>query len=337
MTAAGRILLTGATGFIGRRLLRSLLADGIPPDGLSCLVRDPSQLAEFGLPAAAIVQGSLADRVALDRATAAVRVTCHLAGAIKAFSRAEFLAANAQGTANLIAALEANAPRSRLVLVSSLAAAGPSVDGSGSAAPPERCRPVSEYGESKRQGELQLEGAQTLEWLVLRPPLVYGPGDSATRLLFRQALAPFVPVPRPPRPLSIIHVDDVVAAVRLAAAGTAARVFLPLDGPERLDTDVLMRMLAAACGRRARLVPLPLWLGRCGAWIAEGYCRLRGRPGIFSRDKLREVAATGWVADGGPVRRALGFAPAIGPAAGFAAVASTEGFAATVPLSPPVS
>ena len=103
--------------------------------------------------------------------------------------------------------------QAKVVLVSSLAAAGPSLDGADSNCGPAACRPVSVYGASKLQGELAF-AESGLRHLIVRPPVVYGPGDSATRLLFAQALAPLCVVPLRPRPLSIIHVDDLVAALQ---------------------------------------------------------------------------------------------------------------------------
>jgi len=209
----GLTLLTGATGFVGKALLRGLLAQGQDPATLRCLVRRPDGLAEFGLPADSIVTGDLADASALKRAAHGVTTCFHVAGVVKALTFADYLVSNAQGTANLVAALEAESANARLVHVSSLAAAGPSTDGSTSALPPDRCRPPSNYGESKRRGELAVVAAKTLRWIIVRPPVVYGPDDQGSQFLWRQAIAPLCAVPRPARPLSVISVHDVVRAL----------------------------------------------------------------------------------------------------------------------------
>src|SRR5690606_37682386 len=245
-------------------------------------------------------------------------VIVHLAGAVKALHRADYFESNAQCTERLLRA----APRARVVLVSSLAAAGPSTDGRGSGAPPDACRPCSVYGESKRQGELALlAGARPpgRAFVVLRPCLVYGPGDAATALLFRQAAAPVCFVPRRPRPLSTLFVADVVAAIRAALTRTDADdAFVPLGG-EVTDTHALLRAIAAARGRRARLVPVPRAVAACAACAADAAARVRGVPGYFSRDKVREVFAPGWVADPEPARTLLGFMARVGLQAGLAA------------------
>jgi nucleoside-diphosphate-sugar epimerase len=171
-----------------------------------------------------------------------------------------------------------------------------------------------------------VESPGEFQWLILRPPLVYGPGDRATRLLFRQALAPLTPVPWTDRPLSLIHVRDLVQAIVLAGSSSSSQRILPLEGPDRLTIHELPRAIAAACSLRAKLVPLPLFGLRGIALLADATARLRGRPGLFSRDKVREIAAAGWVADPRPAREVLGFDAEIPTRQGFRDTAREEGF-----------
>ena len=211
--------------------------------------------------------------------------------------------------------------------VSSLAAVGPSADGTGTLVTPDQARPCSQYGESKRQGELAVANSALQQWFVLRPPAVYGDGDAATRLLFRQALAPVCPVPVRPRPLSIVHVRDLVVTLHRALAIFPNRRFAPVEGPDRTDTSDLMRRIAAACGRRARLLPVPSPVARVAAGGADLWSRWRKQPSFFNRDKMREVSARGWVGDGGLCRELLGFTPQVGLDRGLREVAQLEGFA----------
>jgi nucleoside-diphosphate-sugar epimerase len=254
-----------------------------------------------------------------------VTLVFHLAGAVKALNRAGYERINHTGTRNLLAAVAARAPRALFVHVSSLAAAGPSIDGGCSARPPEQTRPVSNYGESKRLAELAV-CSSGLAWTIVRPPVVYGPGDAATRLLFRQACALRCPVPREPRPLSVIHVEDAVSALLLAAAGSAVSAIVPLDGRDRTDTHAFLRAIADACGHRARFVFVPKVLATVAAGVADCWAAVSRRPGFFSRDKVAEIHASGWVADGRVARERLAFEPAIGLQAGLREVALREGF-----------
>ena len=306
-----RILITGATGFIGRALVARLIASGRSRE-VRLLVRDRVRAAGLGLPESSLIEAALDGSPHLRQVVGEVGVVVHLAGAVRAWRGADLEVANVASTRGLLAVLP---PAARVVLVSSLAAAGPSVDGAGTAEPPDVCRPCSRYGESKRQGELALlaDGERSgRPWLVLRPGLVYGPGDAATALLFRQACGLLCPVPRRPRPLSTIDVRDVCAAIEAAIdrADVCGR-FLPIVG-EASDTGALMRAMAASRGRRARLLPLPDGVIAGAGVIADALARLRRRASYFSRDKAREITARGWIADPEPARRALGFSARIG-------------------------
>lgn len=322
------VVITGATGLLGGALVRQLLGAGLPADRLRCLVRDAERAKRAGIPPESAVQGSLEDEASLQRLVEGAHVVFHLAAALKARSRAEFDAVNARGTESLVGAMRCRAPGARIVLVSSLAAAGPSTDGSVSARPPQECRPVSHYGESKRQGELALLAHRDLPWTIVRPPVVYGAGDGATRLLFQQARAWITFVPRSDTPLSIVHVDDVARALAATVDDAARGAILPLDGPQRTTTHGMLRAFAAACNRSARLVPVPLALAAAAAHVVELGAGLLGRTSFFNRDKVREVAAPGWVADGSHIRGLLGFSPRIELAEGLRSVARSEGMVA---------
>ncbi|MGC6486435.1 MAG: NAD-dependent epimerase/dehydratase family protein [Planctomycetota bacterium] len=326
--APASLLLTGANGFLGRALVRRLLASGVASSGLRCVVRDVDRAVRAGLPAESLVRADLAAGAAgptLERATAGVDVVVHLAGALKAYRRAGFDAVNAAGTRRLVEAVRRSAPSAHVVNISSLAAAGPSLDGAGSAAPPDACRPVSHYGESKRQGELAVVESG-LDYTIVRPPVVYGPTDGATRLLFRQATALAAAAPPRPRPLSIVHADDVAEAVWRAVCARPPAACIPLDGPARTDTHALLRAIATACGRRARLLPVPMALASAAGLFADLVAAARRQPAYFNRDKVREIGAAGWVADGAAASQLLGFTPSIGLAEGLRAVAAAEGF-----------
>jgi len=324
-TSADTILVTGATGFVGGALLQGLLARGVSQERLRCLVRDSSAAVRLGIPRRLLCVGDVTRPDSLAVAATGVRTVIHAAGAVTASRRRGYRRVNTEGTRNLLSAVLAGSPGCRFVFVSSLAAAGPSVDGSAVHLPASECRPVSVYGETKRQAELAVIESGLPHWIV-RPPVVYGPGDAATRLLFKLACGRRCAVPLRTRPLSVIHVSDVTTALCAALAAEPQNAVLPLDGPQRTDTHGLMLAIAAACGRRAKLLRLPLPVVAAAATVCDVFAMMTGRSWLFSGDKVKEWRAEGWVADAAETRRRLGWRPQVELEEGLRQVAGSEGF-----------
>ena len=273
-----------------------------------------------------MVLGDLRDRAVVERAVEGAQLVFHLAGTIKGARPSDFLPVNRDATGLLADAIARRAPSAFVVHVSSLAAAGPSVDGHGTDRDASECRTVSAYGESKRLGELAMT-ERVRRFAIVRPPVVYGPGDSATRLLFRSANGPLCFVPPRTAPLSVVHVRDVVGALLAVAHCQPHGATLALDGPDRTDTHALLSAIARACGRRARLAPLPLGLAAAAAWLCDAYSRASGRLLHFNRDKVRELRAAGWVGDARRLAAMTGFHAGVRLEDGLREVALIERFA----------
>ncbi|GAA2449117.1 NAD(P)-dependent oxidoreductase [Streptomyces macrosporus] len=311
-----RYLVTGATGFVGRRLVRRLLLDG---HTVTALVRDR---ARARLPSAVdTVDGDLADGRGLRRAVAeagADRVI-HLAGTVKATRPSGYAPVNADGTRRLCEALAGLPEPPRLVYCSSLAAAGPSRPGRPrrETDPPE---PVSAYGRSKLAGELALRAvADRVPGMVLRPPIVHGPGDTeflpALLAAVRGGVLPVCGTG--PRRYSLIHVDDLCRALIAAAdrgttverAPTARGVYHVGDGVEHRHRDLAADVAALVGCRPPRTVPVPPAVAATAAWGAELVARTRGRPSMFTRDKVREARCPAWTCGHERAARELDFTP----------------------------
>ena len=195
------VLLSGATGFVGRAVLEHLLAGN---RRVRVLVRDPGRLET---PSGCgelleVRKGSLTRPESLEGIAQGVESVIHLAGEVAARRTAGFYAVNAKGTALMAAQVRRDAPRARWLQVSSLAAEGPS-DGSGD---PSRPQPVSHYGRSKLAGEAAVRAAGLENWIVYRPPAVYGSDPARCRPNLHRAgragCAPRTSVPsRPGRPV----------------------------------------------------------------------------------------------------------------------------------------
>jgi dihydroflavonol-4-reductase len=315
-----RILLTGATGFVGGHAAGRLAAAGHEVRALTRGRDDGGVLAACGAEA---VRGSLEDGGSLRAAADGCDAVVHAAGLIKAARPSDLHAVNADGTLRLLeACLRARRPPRRFVLVSSLAAQGPAAGAPlDPASPP---RPVSRYGESKLRAErIALAFADRLEVVVVRPPAVYGPGDRETLSFFRIAAAGFRPrlAGRDLR-LSLVHAEDLgdgLAAAAAAPAAAAGRVY-HLCHREVLTFGGVMDAMAAAVGTRGRAVVLPRALLRGAGAVAEVAAALLGRIPDFGRDKARELVARAWTADPSTAARDLGWT---------ARILSSEGIPAT--------
>jgi len=308
-----RWLLTGATGFIGLNLAEHLLRRG---DRVRALVRDRARAAELAAMGAELAVGDVASAETLPPAVAGVDVIVHLAGLTKALTAAELFRVNAGGT-RALAEVAAALGRPRLVLVSSLAAAGPSRAG----APrreEDRPAPVSRYGESKLAAEEHVRAfARSLEISVVRPPVVYGPRDKELLpVLFRMArTGVIVKSGFGEKRYSLVHVDDLVDLVvrttwrgrRLGAAGSEG-IYFADDGVEHRWDDVA-RATLAALGTRGVVVPLPEAAGWLAAGAATLAAQLTGKPAMLSFDKLKEIREAAWTCSSDRARRELGWEP----------------------------
>lgn len=294
-----RLALTGITGFVGGHLLEAALAAG---HSVRALVRRPQP------PRAGVewVEGALDAPAALARLCEGAEAVIHVAGAINAPTRAAFFAANADGTAALLVAAQA-AGVPRFVQVSSLAAREPG---------------LSDYGASKAAADAHASAAP-LSTAIVRPPAVYGPGDRETLALFKLARGGIVPVVGPGR-FSIVYVHDLATALlALASAPEVTGVFEVEDGtPGGFDQAAFVRAIAAAMGRRVRIVPLPAALLPLGAALDTSAARLTGRAPRLSRDRARYFAHPDWTANAAPLLATGLWSPAIPAAQGLAQTAA---------------
>ncbi len=295
----GSILLTGATGFIGRRIQARLLSNGWQ---VRVLARSSSDRLGHLDPAAKIVHGSLTDTAALRRGLAGTVAVINCAGTVRGSSFEDFETANVSGVRALCDAMQALSTPPALLHLSSLAAEAPE---------------LSHYARSKREGERVLAAHDSLRWTVLRPPAVYGPGDTEMRPALAWARRGFVPVPGgdPNQRLSLLHVDDLVEAVCAwleAPEVHLHRVYSLDDGKaEGYDWYELAAAASADSGRRPIIIRLPGGLLSAVAWINESLARLTGRAVMLSRGKVRELTRARWVADSSSFQRASGWHPSI--------------------------
>jgi nucleoside-diphosphate-sugar epimerase len=314
-----KVLLTGANGFVGSHILNRLRDRGIP---MAVLLRQAAdkRFIETQLPHLDLRTGSIGDAKSLDAAMEDVTHVVHCAGCTKALRVSEFYEANHAGTRHVVDAINRQQGRiQRLVHISSLAAAGPAPMDK-PALESDAPNPVSDYGKSKLAGEREVQNACKPEHVILRPPAVYGPRDTAFLPLFKAIKAHVSPrFGGGEMALSLVFVKDLAEAVETCLVHPAApgKVF-NVASPEIATA----RLLADEIASQMKTWTLPLPLPTAALWplcvLQETASRLTGKPAVLSRQKYAELRAPGWVCDPERMRRDLGFVCATGLKNGIA-------------------
>jgi nucleoside-diphosphate-sugar epimerase len=300
------VLLTGATGFVGHHAVDAFAAAGLRG---RALVRSPSRAAHLDAAGFQLVVGDLDDQDALERACEGVDVVVHMAALTHARTEAEYGRVNVTGTRRLLdTALNAAAPPRRFVFLSSLAAAGPCVNGRGVNAA-DAPRPLTAYGRSKLEAErVCMAAADRIEMVILRAPAVYGPWDTDLFHFFRIAKFGVVPVPTgPKRMMQMVHAADLATALVRASTAPAARGVYHIAEPVAYSWEEIGRKVGAAMGRRVRAMPVPAAFVAGLAATSEVTAAVIGRSSIFNRDKARELLAPGWLCETESARAELGY------------------------------
>lgn len=270
------LAVTGGTGFVGQHLLRLAVE-------LGHNVRALARSAQPPMPGVEWIWGDLNSPSISAQLCLGADAVIHVGGIINARRPADFTEANVGGTQRVIDAATQAGVR-RLVHVSSLAAREPT---------------LSRYGASKAAAEALFE-VSGLDWTIIRPPAVYGPGDRETLELFRMAKRGVSFVPRQGR-ASYIHVDDLCAALlALANAATGMeQTYEPDDGfPGGYSHPQFARLIGTAVGRRQIVVRVPdfgLLIAAAANTLAAGFT---DTPPKLSFDRARYFTHTDWVAGG---------------------------------------
>ena len=301
------LLVTGATGFVGRNLLirasrervpilasvrnreklfRCMGEDGIARESVTSL---PAEPAEWGSP----------------RPSHAVLG----AGVLFARTRAEYFATNVDWTLRVLRALP---PECRTVVLSSQSTGGPTTKGRAARCEQDPDLPVTWYGESK----LELERAIVREFpdrpiTILRPPMILGARDSATLPLFKMARGPLRVKPGLRRKeFSFLAVEDVVAAI-YAAFGINERGPFYIGSARPVSDFDLLSSAARAVGGKGITLPVPMPLVRLLAAFVDAIPSLRAATPSLTRDRAREIWPDRWVVDSSAFRRLSGWSPSI--------------------------
>lgn len=272
-----RIAVTGATGFVGRQLLRDCAARGIKVSALTRQAKPDSDLVRW-------VTGDLDASDALADLVDGATCVIHLAGATKALQRAEFQKINADATERLAKICAAQNVR-HLIFLSSLAATRPT---------------VSPYAASKAAAEeALLTYRDTIDIQTVRAPAVLGPGDGATADLFAKLARGILPVPggsaRKAR-FSVIDVADL-SALLIDLTQTPVGQMEPITpySHESLGWQDMADSASRVLKRPIRQIVIPAPVLAVAAHVVDFISGITGKAQVFSRDKLREMQSGDWI------------------------------------------
>jgi len=293
------VWLSGATGFIGRHLQDALHQAGVP---VRALVRPGSKRVEHLHPRSERVSAHLHERAAIVASLRGCRAVIYAAGTVRGRHLRDFSAANVAGVENLVQALALVRPAPPVLLISSLAATQPQ---------------LSYYAHSKAEGEAKLRAASGLDWTILRPPAVYGPGDVEMRPIFRLLRSGWALRPGPPEQrIALLHVQDLAFAVLAWLAAPSActsRSFNIDDGHQHagLGGYAWEEMASAAGNGRCRLWGVPRWLLDAAARLNVTLSHLLRYQPMLTPGKGRELQHPTWICDNSPFSGLTGWRPKV--------------------------
>jgi uncharacterized protein YbjT (DUF2867 family) len=294
----GTLAITGATGFVGQTLVRTALEGGWR---VRALTRSPKPSNE-GLN---WINGSLEDSVSLAELVRSSDAVIHVAGVVNAADQAGFAKGNIEGTRAVVEAAE-NASIRRFIHVSSLSAREPE---------------LSNYGWSKAEAETVVANS-SLDWTMVRPPAIYGPGDKDMLDLFKMSQRGFILLP-PAGRLSVIEVSDLarLLLVLIDKPQTIGQIYDADDGRIGGWSHIEFgHAIGQAVGKRVATLSMPRALVSLGATLDR---LVRGGGAKLTPDRAAYFCHPDWViSDSGRVPAEI-WAPQIETTLGLRNTAQT--------------
>ncbi|NQW30366.1 MAG: NAD-dependent epimerase/dehydratase family protein [Ignavibacteria bacterium] len=304
-----KILVTGATGFVGSHVVDKFLAEG---HDVTFIARSTSNLRWLKDTAATQVEGSLHDLDSMKEAVDGVDIIIHVAAAVAGRNEAELEKNNVLATKNLLDAVRAYNPGlKRFVHISTQAVVGPSSSAEYPADEETPCHPLTGYGRTKLKAEhLVNEAGKEFPITIIRPPAVFGPRDAAILTVFQtiaKGIAPLIGFDE--KRVSLIHVSDLVQGIFLAATSEKAKGETYFISSEVTYTwPEVTNLMAAALGKRRVLtvkVPHVLIMGIAG--VVGFFGNMTKKPPVLNYEKGIDITQSFWTASSEKARRDLGY------------------------------
>jgi dihydroflavonol-4-reductase len=302
-----RIFLTGATGFVGSFVARHLITEN---HHVTCLIRPTSSLQRIADLPLQLCTGSLFNKESFVRYLQESDFVIHVAGTTKAKNYETYTRGNVETTRQLLLAINAlKISLKRFVLISSQAAVGPSP----SPEPIDEefpCHPVTQYGKSKLHSEeVARSFMDRIPVTIIRPPVVYGPGDQDVLKLFKTLKLGFnVMIGGVDQLVSLVYAEDLAAGIVMATfvPQTVGKTYFLGDETPYHWSEVA-GMSGKIMNKKYFNLRLPYVLVYGLSWFLEIFATISGKNTIINPDKMNELKQPYWVISSGRARNDFSF------------------------------
>ncbi len=300
-------VVTGANGFVGSHLVDRLLSEGY---AVKCIVRKTSDLKWLNGKNIELINAGLGNKEELIKAVDGASYIFHIAGTVKSKRPEGYFESNVGNTKTLLdAAIESGAPIKKFVVSGSQTAAGPSPDGkpiNESHTP----NPLTTYGRSKlEQEKLVISYKDKLPVTVLRCPAIYGERDTEVGIFFQTySKRLFTKVGFETKTISLLHVDDVVNGLYLAAKSdkTSGEVYF-LSSEKVYTWNEIGDVCKKIFGKGAVKLVFPHFMVYTVAAIAQFFSSFSSKAATLNLEKARDLVQSHWVTSPAKAMKDFGF------------------------------
>lgn len=305
-----RILITGASGFIGSTLVDLSLEKGwdviaaIRPTSDKSFLQNPKiQFIELDFRTEEKLHKQLRDLTPVD-------YVIHNAGCTKAIDKQGYLETNVENTKRFVSVLRGlNLVREKFLFVSSLAALGPTMKGN-IIKPSNNPQPVTFYGESKLAAEQYLTDLNDFPWVAIQPTAVFGPKDKEFLDVIKPISKGFeFSLGTKPQDLTFIYSKDLTRMMLAALEyGHVGKKYIATDGKNYTTSDI-GKSISNVFNKKTVKIPIPVGLLRLAAFVSEKVGDFKQEAVMLNRNKLNELLAESWVSDISETFNDLKFTP----------------------------
>ncbi len=292
-----KVLITGATGFIGSHVADLLLERGYD---VRAIARSTSNLQWLKGKKIELVDGSISNPKSLEKAMKDVEMVFHVAGLTAARNAEEFMQGNRDGTRNMLEAAYKFAPNlQRFLHVSSLAAVRPADSPDKPVDESTLSAPITSYGISKKAAEDEVNSfANKLPITIVRPPAVYGQRETAILDFFKTVNKGFVPhIGFNEKHVSLVHGLDLSRGIIEAAesANTIGKTYF-ISSEEFYTWEQIGSVTAKILGKKGTIpLRLPHFLVFGVAGLSEFFGRFSAKPPVLNFEKGRDITQAYWI------------------------------------------